>query len=171
MNATVTPQAVVIVNETRQAGPTGGETLLEWLREQVRCTDVRQGCDTGHCGVCAVLVDGRPVKACSMLACELEGLPVITRSALELTRTRAVEALTAAIGKAQPFQCGYCESAFMMAAVDLLEREPGATEASVRHAFSGLLCRCTGYQSIVDAVLVAASSLSPMPRGERDAVR
>ena len=155
--------AFCVVNGKCQSKLPGVETTLEWLREEVNCTDVRRACETGHCGVCAIVVDGESLKACSVLARELEGRQIFTSSALALTGRRAAVAMVRATEARQPFQCGYCQPAFLIAATDLLERNASPTEAEIRSAFAGLLCRCTGYQSIVETVLLAAKYLRESP--------
>lgn len=135
------------------------ETLLEWLRDTAGQVDVHQGCDTGHCGSCAVLLDGMPVKSCSMLALEADGRDIHTLSGLTQLPHREVQAVLKATQHTKPFQCGYCVAPFLLAAIGLLRKVSSPTEDEVRHAFTGVLCRCTGYQSIVDMVLAAARIL------------
>lgn len=135
------------------------ESLLEWLRDTADCVDVRQGCDTGHCGACAVLMDGLPVKSCSVLAQEAQGRDIHTLSGLSQLKHPAAAAVLAATEQSQPFQCGYCMPAFMLAAIALLQDKPEPTAAEIRNAFAGLLCRCTGYQPIVEMVFLAARML------------
>lgn len=155
------------VNEVVLHDVPGPETLLEWLRDTASCVDVRQGCDTGHCGSCAVLVNGVPVKSCSMLAREAEGHDVYTLSGLALLECPEAQAVMKAAEQIQPFQCGYCVSPFLLAAIQLLHETPAPTEVQVREALIGLLCRCTGYQSIVDMVLQAAQLLESARNDER----
>jgi carbon-monoxide dehydrogenase small subunit len=148
------------VNSIPQSGAPNGETLLEWLRDAAHCVDVRKGCDTGHCGTCAVIVDGMPVKSCSVMAREVQTRDVFTLSGLPMLKHRpTVVAVLDATERLRPFQCAYCSPAFIIAAVDLLQDMPSPTEAAIREAFTGLLCRCTGYQPIVDMVLLAADLL------------
>jgi aerobic-type carbon monoxide dehydrogenase small subunit (CoxS/CutS family) len=147
-----------VVNGSAQEPPVAATTALTWLREEAGCTDVARGCETGHCGGCAVLLDGQPVKSCSLLAGELEGRQVHSLQGLAHLGGETFEALERAVLATQPFQCGYCKPAFMIAAWDFLEKSRRPGEKEIREAFAGLLCRCTGYQSIVDAVLVAGSA-------------
>jgi len=153
------------VNAVVHPPSSGAETLLEWLRGSAGCTDVRQACDTGHCGACAVLVDGRAVKSCSVLAGEVEGREVLTLAGLESASRPAARAVLDAVATMRPFQCGYCQPAFVIAAIDLLGSEAAPSECAVREAFTGLLCRCTGYQSIVGAVLLATRTLQASTPG------
>ena len=155
------------VNTVARLEVPAGESLLEWLREATDCVDVRKGCDTGHCGACAVLVDGVPVKSCSVLAQEAGARDVHTLAGLSLLDQPATQAVLAAAEQRQPFQCGYCMPAFMLAAIALLQDTPDPTDAQIRDAFAGLLCRCTGYLPIVDMVGLAARLLrGASPGGE-----
>lgn len=159
--------AFCVVNGKCQTGHPGAETMLEWLREKADCTEVHRACGTGHCGACAVIVDGRTLKSCTALACELQGRQVFTLSGLARSGRPAAVALLNAIEASKPFQCGYCQPAFVFAALDLLERDPMPSESRIRSEFAGLLCRCTGYQSIVETVSIAARALREPPH--RDA--
>ncbi|MER1967565.1 2Fe-2S iron-sulfur cluster-binding protein [Castellaniella sp. GW247-6E4] len=154
------------VNTVTRQGAPGGESLLEWLRDELDCLDVRKGCDTGHCGACAVLVDGLPVKSCSVLAQEVGARHVHTLSGLSLLKDPAVVAVLAAVDQRQPFQCGYCVPAFVLAAIALLREAPDPMEADIHAAFAGLLCRCTGYLPIVEMVMLAARSLQDGAPGQ-----
>ena len=131
--------------------------LVHLLRERLRLTGTHIGCDTTHCGACTVLLDGEPVKSCTVLAVQADGREVKT-----------VEGL-AADGKLHPvqegffqehgLQCGYCTPGMMMTSYALLQRNPDPSEADIRRAISGNLCRCTGYVNIVKAVRHAAANL------------
>lgn len=152
------------VNGVDTPASTGPETLLQWLRADAGCLDVPAPCEAGYCGACAVSVNDRAVKSCAVLACELAGGEVRTLAGLSCSGRAPVEALERAIQERHPFQCGYCKPAFIFAAYELLEQNSAPTEQDIRGAFAGLLCRCTGYQSIIDAVAAAASLLTG--RGE-----
>ncbi|MCC6193083.1 MAG: (2Fe-2S)-binding protein [Burkholderiales bacterium] len=125
--------------------------LVEYLRNQLALTGTHVGCDTGQCGACTVLVDGRAVKSCNVLAAQVNGAKVTT-----------IEGLAAADGTLHPMQeafrdchglqCGFCTPGMVLSAIDLVQRHPGADEQTVREALEGNLCRCTGYQNIVKAV-------------------
>lgn len=147
------------VNTVTQTDPADAQTFLAWLRDTANCADVRKGCDTGHCGSCAVIVDGMSVKSCSVLAHEVRHRDVYTLAGLPLLDLPAAKAVMKASEQLRPFQCGYCASAFLIAAIDHLQDMPQPTESTIRAAFAGLLCRCTGYQPIVDMVLLAARLL------------
>ena len=126
--------------------------LVEVLREHLRLTGTHVGCDTTQCGCCVVHVDGQAVKSCTMLAVQANGRSVLT-----------IEGLAGADGKLHPMQeafrehhglqCGFCTPGMVMMGVDIARRLPGADEKTVRNELEGNLCRCTGYQGIVNAIL------------------
>jgi carbon-monoxide dehydrogenase small subunit len=133
------------------------KTLLEVLREDLQLTGTKHGCELGECGACAVLVDGQPVLSCLVLAAECEGRTVTTVVGLpENGRLHALQEAFADLGSAQ---CGYCTPAMLLTAKALLDEEPHPTQERIREALSGNLCRCTGYQQIVEAVEAAAKSV------------
>jgi putative selenate reductase molybdopterin-binding subunit len=143
-------------------------TLLEALREHLGMHSVKHGCETGECGACTVLLDGRPINACVMLAAQAEGRSLQTLESLgehpELgwRATAGLHPLQQAFVETGAIQCGYCTPAMVLAALALLRRQPNPSEADVRQALSGVLCRCTGYLKPVQAILRAAAVL----RGE-----
>jgi carbon-monoxide dehydrogenase small subunit len=134
-------------------------TLLRAIREDVGMTGTKEGCDDSECGACMVLIDGRPVNACSYLALQAAGSAVTT-----------VEGLAGPDGELHPLQraflqeggvqCGYCTPGMLMSAKALLDANPAPTEDQVRQGLGGNLCRCTGYSKIFRAVLSAAAELS-----------
>lgn len=135
-------------------------TLLEVLREECGLTGTKHGCELGECGTCTVLVDGRPVLSCLVLAAEMEGRSIETVEGLQDgNRLHPLQATFADLGAAQ---CGYCTPGILMAARALLDHEPAPTPERIREALAGNLCRCTGYHKIVEAVEGAAALL----RGE-----
>jgi len=135
-----------------------GRTLLRVLRDDLGRTGAKEGCDDSECGACMVLVDGRPVNSCSYLALQAAGREITT-----------VEGLAGPGGELHPLQrafvegggiqCGFCTPGMLISAVALLAADPDPSEASIRDALAGNLCRCTGYQPIVRAVQAAASAL------------
>ena len=132
-------------------------TLLQVLRD-LGYTDVKNGCEKGDCGACAVLVDGRAVNSCLVLAWQAKGAEIITDSGLGTMDDP--HPLQEAFADAGAAQCGYCTPGMIISAAALLERNPRPTEDEIREAISGNLCRCTGYAQIVKAVQVAAERLS-----------
>jgi 4-hydroxybenzoyl-CoA reductase subunit gamma len=130
-------------------------TLLEVLRDALQLTGTKQGCDGGECGACTVLVDGEPRLACITLAGSVEARSIETIESLA-TQGR-LAALQRAFHERLGTQCGFCTPGMVMAAEALLRREPQPSEAQIRAALSGNLCRCTGYVKIIESVQVAAA--------------
>jgi carbon-monoxide dehydrogenase small subunit len=129
-------------------------TLLEVLRKQLLLTGTKEGCSTGDCGACTVLLDGEPINSCLKLAAEVEGRQVITVEGLGTEDTLApIQKAFIAIGG---LQCGFCTPGMLMSATALLMKHPHPSEAEIRTALSGNLCRCTGYDKIIHAVQMAA---------------
>ena len=124
--------------------------LVHYLRENLRLTGTHIGCDTTHCGVCTVLLDGKPVKSCTVLAVQADRRQVSTVEGLELGGE--LHAVQKAFKEEHALQCGFCTPGMMMTAVALLERDPSPSELEIRQAISGNLCRCTGYVNIVKAI-------------------
>ena len=137
------------------------KTLLEVLREDLGLTGTKHGCELGECGACAVLVDGEPRLSCLTLALECEGRSVQTIEGLAESWKGGAELhpLQAAFADFGGSQCGYCTPGVIMTAKALLERNPNPTRQEIKEATAGNLCRCTGYQQIVDAVEDAAAKL------------
>jgi len=131
-------------------------TLLQALRD-LGYTDVKNGCEKGDCGACAVLMDGRAVNSCLVLAWQAEGAEIVTDAGLGTMDDP--HPLQEAFADAGAAQCGYCTPGMIISAAALLERNPHPTEDEVREAISGNLCRCTGYAQIVKAVQVAAERI------------
>jgi len=129
-------------------------TLLELLREDLGLTGTKHGCGEGDCGACVVLLDGEPVNSCLVLALEAAGREVLTVEGLsDGNRLHPIQQAFVDVGAVQ---CGYCTPGMVLTARALLARNPRPTEADVRRAISGNLCRCTGYQKIVEAILDAS---------------
>jgi carbon-monoxide dehydrogenase small subunit len=140
--------------ETREADTPLGSSLLFALREALELTGSKNACEQGECGSCSVLLDGVLVCSCLVLAHQAEGCEVVTVEGLgESGVSRAVFQAFAETGAVQ---CGFCTPGFVVAAVDLLAQSSDPTDDEIREALSGNLCRCTGYQKILDAVRVAA---------------
>ena len=133
------------------------KTLLEVLREDLDLTGTKHGCELGECGACAVLIDGEPQLSCLVLAVECEGRSVQTVEGLASgTKLHPLQAAFADHGGSQ---CGYCTPGMLMTAKALLDKEPQPSRERIRQAISGNICRCTGYNQIVDAIEAAASEL------------
>ncbi len=133
------------------------KTLLEVLREELNLTGTKHGCELGECGACAVLVDGEPVLSCLTLALECDGRSIETVEGL--AQGTQLHPLQAAFADCGGSQCGYCTPGMLMTAKALLEAEPDPSRERIREAISGNLCRCTGYQQIVDAIERAAADM------------
>lgn len=133
------------------------KTLLEVLREDLALTGTKHGCELGECGACTVLVDGEPQLSCLVLALECEGRSVQTIEGL--ARGPQLHPLQAAFADFGGSQCGYCTPGVIMTAKALLDREPNPTKQAIKEATAGNLCRCTGYQQIVEAIEDAAHRL------------
>lgn len=128
--------------------------LVHWLREGIGKVGTVVGCDTSNCGSCTVLLDGRSVKSCSVLAVQADGSSVTTIQGL--SDGNEWHPVQAAFKECHGLQCGYCTPGMVMSAVDLLSENPNPTEAEIREGLEGNLCRCTGYHNIVKSVAYAA---------------
>jgi len=128
--------------------------LQEVLRDELYLTGTKQGCSSGYCGVCTVLIDGKAVKSCQVLARQAEGKEILTIEGI--SHNGQLHPLQQAFLDHFVVQCGYCTSGMILTAKALLDENPSPTEDEVRMALSGVLCRCSGYVKIVEAVLSAA---------------
>ena len=150
INLTVNGQARVATVEAN-------ELLSAVLRDTLRLTGTHIGCDTSQCGACTVIVDGRSVKSCTMLAVQAAGSTVTTIEGL--ADGDRLHPMQAAFRQHHGLQCGFCTPGMVMAAVAFAAGNPAPTEAEVRKSLEGNLCRCTGYQNIVDAIMVGARAM------------
>ena len=132
-------------------------TLLDYLRRELALTGTKCACNSAECGACTVIVDGRAVYSCSMLAIQAFGKSVLTIEGV--SADRAGQAIQQAYIDAGAVHCGFCTPGFIMSTKSLLERNHHPTESEIREALAGYLCRCTGYVQIVDAVMLAAERL------------
>lgn len=132
--------------------------LAYWLREDLKLTGTHIGCDTTSCGACTVLLDGKAVKSCTVLAVQANGREVMTVEGLE--RNGQLHPLQSAFWECHALQCGYCTPGMLMASYALLQENPNPTEEEIREGLSGNICRCTGYMNIVKAVQTAARKMS-----------
>ncbi|MFL5041391.1 MAG: (2Fe-2S)-binding protein [Xanthobacteraceae bacterium] len=130
--------------------------LVHFLRDELGLTGTHVGCDTSNCGACTIHLDGAAVKSCTVLAVQADGAKVTTIEGLGSADD--LHPVQEAFWEHHGLQCGYCTPGMIMAAADLLERNPKPTEEEVRHGLEGNLCRCTGYHNIVAAVLAAAKA-------------
>ena len=146
--------ALTVNGEPLEGDAWGGESLLTFLRDTLELPGSKNACEQGECGSCSVLLDGKLVCACLVLAAQAEGHPIVTVEgvAQEGSLHRVQEAFVAA----GAVQCGFCTPGLIVATVDLLDHTPSPTDDQIREALSGNLCRCTGYVKIFDAVRLAA---------------
>jgi carbon-monoxide dehydrogenase small subunit len=143
------------VNGAARAGEAEArKTLADFLRDDLDLTGTHVGCEHGVCGACTVIVDGRAVRSCLMLAVQAAGHEVTTVEGL--APDGELGPLQQAMADSHGFQCGFCTPGFLMQATAFLGAHPDADEREIREALSGNICRCTGYQSIIDGVLLAA---------------
>jgi carbon-monoxide dehydrogenase small subunit len=154
-------KVTVTVNGNQVAAEIPDRTLLvHFLRDVAGLTATNIGCDTSSCGACTVLLDGRSVKSCTLLAAQADGRSVVTLEGLS-DGNGDLHAVQRAFRAEHGLQCGFCTPGMVMAAVSLLEENQDPSEAEVRTALEGNLCRCTGYHNIVRAVLAAAGERRP----------
>jgi carbon-monoxide dehydrogenase small subunit len=151
---TDTPIELVVNGAACRAEAEVRTSLADFLREQLGLTGTHLGCEHGVCGACTVLLDGEPVRSCLMLAVQATGRDVTTIEGLADGDT--LHPLQQAFMETFAFQCGFCTPGFVMSTLALLRDDPAADEATVRKELSGNLCRCTGYQTIVEGALLAA---------------
>jgi len=147
--------AVTVNGERREAEVEPRQLLVYFLREQLGLTGTNVGCDTSSCGTCTVLLGGESVKSCTVLAVQADGAQVTTIEGL--AQNGELHPVQRAFHEQHALQCGYCTPGMVMAAVSLLAEQPSPSEADIRLALEGNLCRCTGYHNIVKAVQAAGA--------------
>ena len=148
---------VTVNGQERDAEVESRLLLVHLLREVFRLTGTHIGCDTTHCGACTVLLDGQPVKSCTVLAVQADGRELMTVEGL--ARNGQMHPLQQGFWEEHGLQCGYCTPGMLMTACALLQRNPDPSEEEIRQAISGNLCRCTGYVNIVKSIRHAAAKL------------
>ncbi len=155
-------QVSVTVNGRTYTQEVEPRTLLVYfLREQLGLTGTHVGCDTSSCGACTILLNGKAVKSCTVLAVQADGAEITTIEGL--ARDGELHPLQQAFWEEHGLQCGFCTPGMIMTALDFLRRNPDPTDAEIRHALEGNLCRCTGYQHIVNAIRSAARMMRGTP--------
>jgi len=147
---------VTVNGERREADVEARLLLVHWLRDELGLTGTHVGCDTTNCGACTIHMDGEAVKSCTVLAAQADGAEVTTIEGL--SGDDGLHPMQAAFMDKHGLQCGFCTPGMIMAAVDLLNRNPNPSDEEIRHGLEGNLCRCTGYHNIVEAVKSAAGS-------------
>jgi carbon-monoxide dehydrogenase small subunit len=148
---------VTVNGQRREAEVEPRQLLIHFIRETLGLTGAHIGCDTTSCGACTVLLNGKPIKSCTMFAVQADGCEIRTVEGLAVNGE--MHPLQKAFWECHGLQCGYCTPGMLMTGLALLERNPNPTEEEIRHAISGNLCRCTGYQNIVKAIKKAAADM------------
>jgi aerobic carbon-monoxide dehydrogenase small subunit len=149
VTSTVNSQEHTVLADTR-------DTLLDLLRERIGLTGTKEGCGNGNCGTCTVIVDGEAINACLVLALEAPGRDIVTIEGL--SPGGRLHPIQQALVEHGGTQCGFCTPGIVLSAKVLLDSNPNPTALEVRHAIAGNICRCTGYDKIVDAVMAAAGA-------------
>ncbi len=173
MNASHTPvthAVVTTINGERVERDVEPRLLLsDFLRHDLGLTGTHVGCEHGVCGACTVLFDGEPARACLMFAVQADGHEISTVESLTAKQRDELHPLQQAFRDAHGLQCGFCTAGILMTMIPFLAENPDPSEHQIRHALSGNICRCTGYQHIVDAVLEAARrDMHSSPSGNGD---
>ena len=143
--------------EERDVVVSPNETLVEVLRDRLELTGTKMGCGEGACGTCTVLLDGKPVRSCLTLAVEVQGQEIVTIEGL--AEGAELHPVQGAFMEHGAIQCGFCSPGMILTGKALLDENPHPTEEEVRRAISGVVCRCTGYAKIVEAIMAAADAL------------
>jgi carbon-monoxide dehydrogenase small subunit len=159
VSETLYPIRVAVNGVARTAQVPARLSLVDWLRDELRLTGTHVGCEHGVCGACSILLDGEAVRACLMYAVQADGHRVTTVEGLAAP-DGTLSVLQDSFCATHGLQCGYCTPGLLIAAQALLEANPRPSEAQVREAIGGNLCRCTGYQQVVEAVQLAAARLA-----------
>jgi len=149
--------SLVVNGESRSLEVEPRTLLVHALRDELGLTGTHVGCDTSQCGACTVLLDGRAVKSCTVLAVQMEGIEVTTIEGLSADGD--MHPIQRAFVEHHGLQCGFCTPGLILTSVDLLSRDSEPSDATIRHALRGNLCRCTGYQTIVESVRAAGDAL------------
>ena len=156
MSETLHAIAVEVNGASRAAHVPARLSLVDWLRDELRLTGTHVGCEHGVCGACSILLDGDPIRSCLMYAVQAHGHRITTVEGL--TRSDgSLSVLQDSFCEAHGLQCGYCTPGLLIAAQALLDANPHPSDAQIRDAIGGNLCRCTGYQQIVEAIRLAAA--------------
>jgi aerobic carbon-monoxide dehydrogenase small subunit len=158
MSGTLHSISVEVNGVRREARVPARLSLVDWLRDELRLTGTHVGCEHGVCGACSVMLDGEPVRSCLMYAVQAHGHRVTTVEGLAKA-DGSMSVLQDSFCETHGLQCGYCTPGMLIAAQALLDANPDPGEEQIRDAIGGNLCRCTGYQPIVDAVKLAAERM------------
>jgi carbon-monoxide dehydrogenase small subunit len=150
------PISVTVNGDVRQADVEPRLLLVHFLREQLRLTGTHVGCDTSQCGACTVMLDGRTAKSCTLFAVQADGAELTTIEGVG--SDEQLHPMQEAFWEEHGLQCGYCTPGMVLSAIQILNDNPNPTEAEIRRGLDGNLCRCTGYQHIVNSVQHAAKA-------------
>lgn len=166
-------RVAMTVNGTEVSAEVEPRTLLvHFIRENLSLTGTHIGCESGVCGACTILMDGKPVKSCTMLAVQANGASITTVEGV--AQDGKLHPVQEGFWERHGLQCGYCTPGMIMSAVGLLSENPSPSEAEIRHGIEGNLCRCTGYHNIVKAIEYAAAKMRgeepPPPEWEKEEV-
>jgi carbon-monoxide dehydrogenase small subunit len=162
MEATVDGEKVVqltVNSKEYKVEVNANETLLDVLREELGLTGAKNGCDAGECGACTILLDGKPVSSCLLLAIECEGKDILTIEGLADPRTGELHPIQKAFIDNYAVQCGFCTPGIILTAKALLDKNKSPTQEEIREAVNGHICRCTGYIDIFKAISAAAENI------------
>lgn len=149
--------SLTVNGKVRSAEASADTLLVNFIRENLGMTGTHVGCDTSQCGACVVMVNGDSLKSCTMLAVQAEGAEVTTVEGL--ASNGDLHPMQQAFHDNHALQCGYCTPGMLISSIDLVTKNPNATEAEIRHGLEGNLCRCTGYHNIVKAVQAGAAAM------------
>ena len=159
MKSKTHPITLEVNGRSCKADVSARTTLVDFLRDELRLTGTHVGCEHGTCGACTVLLNGKPVRSCLAFAVQLDGEKITTVEGL-CKPDGSLSVLQDSFCEAHAQQCGYCTPGMLISAQHLLDCNPSPTDGEIREAISGNLCRCTGYQQIVDAVRMAAGRMT-----------
>ena len=152
------PISITVNGTTYQKEVDARMLLVHFIRDVLTLTGTHVGCDTSGCGACTILVDGKAVKSCTMLAVQADGSEVTTIDGM--ARNGELHPIQEGFREEHGLQCGFCTPGMVMMAADILQRNPNPTEAEIRHGLEGNFCRCTGYHNIVRAIQYAANKIN-----------
>jgi carbon-monoxide dehydrogenase small subunit len=153
------PIRVVINKESYELSPAPYRSLLDVLRNEVALTGTKKGCDVGDCGACTIILDGKPVCSCLVLAVEADGCEIVTIEGIQKSPDQ-LHPIQDNMMKYGGAQCGFCTPGIIMMAKALLDRNPNPTEDEIRFGIAGNICRCTGYTKIIEAIRAAARDMA-----------
>ena len=156
--------SMTVNGQERQADVEPRRLLVHFIREDLGLTGTHVGCDTSQCGACTIIMDGLAVKSCTVLAAQADGAEITTIEGL--AKDGELHPIQEGFWEEHGLQCGYCTPGMIMSAYDLLQRNANPSEAEIRHAIDGNICRCTGYQHIVKSIQYAANKMAGQPGGD-----